>query len=96
MRRMCLRAIYQKPRTTVPCNPSLRLYCLVDLREVTAVHQVLATDITYIPRQKEFLYLVAMMDLHYRHALSWKLSNSLDTELCLEALSMVLSSGRRP
>ncbi len=57
--------------------------------------QVWATDITYIPLQKGFLYLVGIMDLHARHVLSWKLSNSLDTELCLEALEMALSGGRR-
>ena len=96
MRRMGLRAIYQKPRTTVPGDPSERYPCLVDLRDVTAVDQVWATDITYIPLQKGFLYLVAIMDLHSRHVLSWKLSNSLDTEFCLEALEMALSSGRRP
>jgi putative transposase len=68
----------------------------VDLRDVTAVDQVWATDITYIPLQKGFLYLVAIIDLHSRHVLSWKLSNSLDTEFCLEALEMALSSVRRP
>jgi putative transposase len=46
MRRVCLRAIYQKPRTTVSGDPSMRFSCLVDLREVTAVDQVWATDIT--------------------------------------------------
>jgi len=96
MRSMGLRAIYQKPRTTVPGNPSLRFPCLVDLRDVTAVDQVWATDITYIPLQKGFLYLVAIMDLHSRHVLSWKLSNSLDTEFCLDALEMALEGGRRP
>jgi len=57
MRRMGLRAIYQKPRTTVPGDPSERFPCLVDLRLVTAVDQVWATNITYIPLQKGFLYL---------------------------------------
>ncbi len=95
-RRMGLRAIYQKPRTTVPGDPSERFPCQVDIREVTAVDQVWATDITYIPLQKGCLYLVAIMDLHCRHVLCWKLSKSLDTEFCLEALEMVLSSGLRP
>ena len=58
MRRMGLRAIYQKPRTTVPGDPSMRFPRLVDFREITAVDQALATDITYIPLQKGFLYLV--------------------------------------
>jgi putative transposase len=77
-------------------DPSKRFPCLVDLREITAVDQAWATDITYIQLQKGFLYLVAIMDLHSRHMLCWKLSNSLDTEFCLEALEMALSGGRMP
>lgn len=96
MRRMGLRAIYQKPRTTVPGEPSMRFPCLVELSTVTAVDQVWATDITYIPLQKGFLYLVAIVDLFSRNVLSWKLSNSLDTEFCLEALDMALAAGRKP
>jgi putative transposase len=96
MRCMGLRAIYQKPRTTVPGAPSERFPCLVDLSTVTAVDQVWATDITYIPLQKGFLYLVAIVDLFSRNVLSWKLSNILDTEFCLEALEMALGGGRRP
>ncbi|WP_255111348.1 IS3 family transposase, partial [Synechococcus sp. RedBA-s] len=96
MRCMGLRAIYQKPRTTVPGDTAERFPCLVDLNQVTTIDQVWATDITYIPLQKGFLYLVAVVDLFSRHVLSWKLSNSLDTEFCLEALEMALASGRKP
>jgi putative transposase len=96
MRRMGLRAIYQKPRTTVPGDPSKRFPCLVDVNTVTAVDQVWATDITYIPLQKGFLYLVAIVDLFSRNVLSWKLSNSLDTEFCLDALEMALEGDRKP
>jgi putative transposase len=96
MRRMGLRAIYQKPRTTVPGDPSERFPCLVDLRLVTAVDQIWATDITYIPLQKGFLYLVAIVDLFCRNVLSWKLSNSLDTEFCLDSLEMALAGDRKP
>ena len=96
MRHMGLRAIYQKPRTTVPGHPSERLPCLVDVNTVTAVDQVWATDITYIPLQKGFLYLVAIVDLFSRNVLSWKLSNSLDTEICLDSLEMALAGDRKP
>jgi putative transposase len=96
MRRMGLRAIYRKPRTTVPGDPAERFPCLVDLNAVTAVDQVWSTDITYIPMQKGFLYLVAVVDLFPRNVLSWKLSNSLDTEFCLDALEMAMEGGRRP
>jgi putative transposase len=63
---------------------------------LTAVDQVWATDITYIPMRKGFLYLVAIVDLFSRNILSWKLSNSLDTEFCLDALEMALEGGRKP
>ena len=96
MRRMGLRAIHQKPRTTIPGEPSIRYPCLVDLNRITEPDQVWATDITYIPLRKGFLYLVAIVDLYSRHVLSWKLSNSLDTEFCLDALEMALASGRKP
>jgi putative transposase len=96
MRRIGLRAIYQKPRTTVPGDPSERFPCLVDLSSVKAVDQVWATDITYIPLQKGLLYLVAIVDLFSGNELSWKLSNSLDTEFCLDALEMALGDGRKP
>jgi putative transposase len=96
MQRMGLRAIYQKPRTTVPGHPSVRFTCLVDLSIVTAVDQVWATDITYIPMRKGFLYLVAILDLFSRTILSWKLSNSLDTEFCLDALEVALEGRRKP
>jgi hypothetical protein len=79
---MGLRANYQKPRTTVPGDPAERFPCLVDLSEIKAADQAWATDITYIPLQKGFHYLVAVVDLFSSHVLSWKLSNSLDTELC--------------
>jgi putative transposase len=63
-----------------------------------------ATDSTYIPLQKGFLYLVAIVDLFSRHvyscgegfAYSWKVSNSLDTEFCLDALGMALAGRRKP
>ena len=55
MRRMGLRAIYQKPHTTVPGDPSERIPCIVDLKLVTTVVQVWGTDITYLPLQKGFL-----------------------------------------
>jgi putative transposase len=93
MRRMGLWAIYQKLRTTVPGDPSKRFPCLVDLKLVTAVDQVWDTDITYIPLRKGFLYLVAIVNLFSRNVLSWRRSNSLDTEFCLEALEMALEGG---
>jgi len=96
LRRRGLRAIYQKPRTTVTGDQSERFPYLVDLKQVTTVDQIWSTDNTYFPLKKGFLYLVAIVDLFSRNVLSWKLSSSLDTEFCLEALEMALEGGRKP
>lgn len=53
-------------------------------------NQVWATDITYIPMQKGFMYLIAVMDWSTRKVLSWRLSNTLDTRFCVDALKEAL------
>jgi len=68
----------------------------VDLKQVTTADQIWATEITSIPLQIGFLYLVAITDLHSRIVLSWKHSNRLDTGFCLQALEMALSIGGKP
>jgi hypothetical protein len=96
MRSMGFRAIYRKLRTTIPGDPAERFPCLVDLNAVRAEDQVWVTDIPYIPQQKGFPYLVAIVVLFSRNVLSWKLSISFDTEFCLNALEMALGGGRTP
>ena len=56
-------------------------------------NQVWSSDTTYIPMRRGFLYLVAVMDWYSRYVLSWKLSNSMDVEFCLEALDDALTQG---
>lgn len=53
-------------------------------------NQVWATDITYVPMQRGFMYLIAIMDWATRKVLSWRLSNTLDTRFCVEALKEAL------
>lgn len=64
----------------------IRLRRLKGLR-VTRPNQVWAADITCPPMQKGFLYLVAIMDWHTRKVLAWRISNTLEAEFCVEALS---------
>ena len=87
MRLLGLEAIYRKPRTSV-ADPEHRVYPYL-LRGLTIdrPNQVWCADITYIPVQDGFLYLVAIMDWASRRVLAWRLSNTLDTEFCLEALA---------
>jgi len=96
MRMMGMRALYPGARTT-RFNKQHKVYpyLLRDL-EVDWVNQVWCTDITYIPMRKGFLYLVAIMDWHSRKVLSWRLSNSLDTAPCIEALEEALADHGTP
>ena len=57
-------------------------------------NQVWACDITYVPMQRGYLYLTAVMDWFSRCVLAWQLSNSMDVEFCLEALEEALRHGR--
>jgi putative transposase len=88
MKLMGIEAIYPKPkvRTTQPGYTKFP-YLLSDLK-ITTQDQVWRTDITYIPVNSGYLYLVAYLDLYSRFVLSWRLSNSLDSSFCLEALEM--------
>jgi putative transposase len=86
MRLMGLKAIYPKPKTSRP-HPEHKIHPYL-LRDVTVdrPNQVWATDITYIPMSRGFMYLVAVMDWYSRKVLSWKISNTLDVGFCVEAL----------
>jgi len=94
MRLMGIRAIYQRPRTSKP-GPGHKIYpyLLRDLK-ITRPNQVWATDITYIPMAKGFMYLVAIIDVYSRYVLSWKLSNTMDASFCIEALEEALLKGK--
>ena len=86
MRKMGIEALYRKPNLS-KANPAHKVYpYLLRELEITRANQVWATDITYIPMAKGFAYLIAIMDWHSRRVLSWRLSNTLDTGFCVEAL----------
>ena len=90
MRLMGLQAIYQAPRTTRP-HPEHRVYPYrLKGVAIERPNHVWASDITYIPVQRGFLYLVAVMDWATRRVLSWRLSNTLDARFCVDALSEAL------
>jgi len=91
MRKMGLVAIYQVPRTS-KAHPEHRVYPYL-LRKLTIdrPNQVWCADMTYIPMRRGFLYLVAVMDWSTRAVLSWRLSNTMDSTFCIEALEEALS-----
>jgi putative transposase len=96
MRLMGLEAIYQAPRTSDP-HPGHRIYpYLLRGMAIERPNQVWCSDITYIPVQRGFLYLVAIMDWATRHVLAWRLSNTMDAGFCVEALNEALARYGRP
>lgn len=94
MRLMGIEAIYRKPRTTIRGKGHKVYPYLLRGVEVRYPDQVWSTDITYIPLQHGFLYLVAVMDWFSRYVLSWRLSNTMDGGFCLEALDEALGRSK--
>lgn len=96
MARMGLAAVYQRPRTTMR-HPQHCIwpYLLRDM-SVDAPDQVWCADITYVPMRRGFLYLVAIMDWFSRRVLAWRLSNTMDTDFCIEALEEATARFGRP
>ncbi len=86
MRKMGIAAIYKKPNTSKrhaahPVYPYLLRHMTID-----RPNQVWAADITYLPMKRGFVYLFAVMDWASRRVLSWRISNTLTTDFCVEAV----------
>ena len=95
LRIMGVEAIYQKPKTSVPAaGHQIYPYLLRGL-EVTGPDQVWCADITYVPMQMGFMYLVAVMDWWSRYVLAWRLSNTLEAGFCVEAWEAALRAGHK-
>ena len=96
MKKMGLQGVAPGPNTSKP-HPQNKIYpYLLRNVEIERIDQVWSTDITYIPMPRGFMYLVAVIDWHSRYVLSWRLSNTLDANFCIEALKDALATGRKP
>jgi putative transposase len=93
LRLMGLEAIYPKPKINKQQHGHQIYPYLLNGLSINDVNQVWSSDITYIPMRSGFLYLVAIMDWYSRYVLSWKLSNSLDSTFCVDALDEALALG---
>ena len=92
MRLMGLEAIYPKPKTSKP-HPEHKIYpYLLRGLKIRRSNQVWTADITYIPLRRGFMYLVAVMDWYSRKVLSWRVSNTLEADFCVEALKDAIHS----
>jgi putative transposase len=96
MRLMGIQAVYRKPKTTQrhPAHP-VYPYLLRGLR-INRPNQVWATDITYIPMARGFVYLCAVIDWATRRVLSWRLSNTLTADFCIEAMQEAVACHGAP
>ena len=95
MRLMGIEAIHPRVKTSQP-EEGHRVYpyLLKDL-EINEPDHVWCADITYIPLQEGFMYLVAVMDWWSRYVLAWEISNTLESEFCIRAWERALQAGRK-
>ena len=96
MRKMGIEAIYRRPNTSKPA-PGHRIYpYLLRGLEVTRPNQAWAMDIPYIPMARGFVYLAAVVDWFSRRVLAFRVSITMDTSFCIEALEEALSRNEKP
>ena len=96
MRRMGIEAIYRRPNTSKPALGHKIYPYLLRKVPVTRPDQVWAMDITYIPMARGFVYLAAVVDWFSRRVLSWRVSITMETEFCAEALEEALAHHGKP
>jgi putative transposase len=86
MKKVGIEALYKKPNTSRR-HPEHEVYpYLLRNMEINRANHVWAADISYIPMKRGFVYLFAVMDWASRRVLSWRLSNTLTTDFCIEAM----------
>ena len=96
MKKMGIEAIYRKPNTSKPAAGHKVYPYLLRKLKVERPNQVWATDITYIPMAKGFVYLTAVVDWFTRRVLTWRLSITMEAEFCVEALQEALARYGEP
>lgn len=96
MDKMGIVALYRKPNTSAP-HPAHRIYpYLLKNLLIDRPNQVWATDITYIPMKRGFVFLVAILDWATRRVLAHRVSTSMTTDFCVEALEEAMAKYGRP
>jgi putative transposase len=91
MRCMGIEPIYRKPRTSLPDKAHKIYPYLLSGVIIERPNQAWASDITYLPMARGFVYLVAILDLYSRKVMAWRTSNTLTPEFCVEALQEALA-----
>lgn len=90
---MGLQSVLPGPQTSRK-HPAHRIYpYLLKGKILQRVNEAWASDITYVPMQNGYMYLVAVIDWYSRYVLAWEVSNTLETDFCMVALESALSQG---
>jgi putative transposase len=96
MRRMGVEALYRRPNTSKRAPGHAVFPYLLRKLPVTRPNQVWAMDITYIPMARGFVYLTAVVDWFSRKVLAWRLSITMDTAFCIEAVEDAMARFGKP
>ncbi len=91
MRKLGLWAITPKPDTSKAYLKHKVYPYLLRGMDINRPNHVWATDITYIPMARGFLYLVAILDWATRRVLAWRVSNTLTADFRVEALNEAIA-----
>lgn len=89
-----IQAIYPGPNTSRRNKLHAIYPYLLRGMQITRANQAWQVDITYLRMPDGFMYLVALIDIYSRYIVGWSISNTLDTDFCIEALRSGLSNGQ--
>src|ERR1700743_3265130 len=93
---MGIEALYRKLRHSIPARGAQVYPYLLGGISIDGPNQAWASDISYVPMAHGFMYLVAILDVASRKVLAWRLSNTMTTDFCLEALEEAMGRYGRP
>ncbi len=96
MRRMGIEAVYRRPRTSIPAREAKIYPYLLGGLAIERPNQVWCADLTYLPMAQGFLYLVAILDVASRKVLSFRVSNTMTPDFCVEALTAAIAQFGAP
>jgi putative transposase len=96
MRKMGIVALYRKPNTSRRHAAHLVYPYLLRHLTIDRPNQVWATDVTYVPMKRGFVYLCAVLDWATRRVLSWRLSNTMTADFCVEAVNEAIAKYGKP
>jgi putative transposase len=96
MRKMRIKTVYCVPKSTNIDKTAYKYPYLLRHLKITHPGHVWATDITYIPMEKGFMYMTAIIDLHSRYIVGWDLSNSMEAEWVVSVVQDAIAQHGKP